>query len=193
MLSGCVSVPTQLTRQEYLDMVSRRYDAPPEQVIAAAEKLLTLADGKDFRFGHRPEGFTAHRHYVIYAVIAADSTTDMWDVTVRPSGSGSGSEVTIVVRGMSQALAGTVTPVIGGGGGMGISVTSISANAEPPSQSLALYGLIWTRMDYLLGRRADWVTCKQAREQRKAGDTKGDLSQRCLQTKDRAPDHAAAG
>lgn len=61
-----------------------------------------------------------------------------------------------------------------GGGGM-------------PLNSTAIYDLFWGRMDYLLGRRDEWMTCDEAEARRKAGITYGQLEALCSVTTDDLP------
>jgi hypothetical protein len=155
VLSACASTP-EPTREEYLSRTTRTYDQSRETVIAAAERVLRLADGDHFTFQHRYEGFTATRRWLIFAVIMAVTGNDYWSVTVTEEPTGSRIHVDV---GQVENATGMM-PTVGGtpGAPPSYGVASFPGNAKPLT-SAALYGLFFDRMDYMLGLRADWPTC----------------------------------
>lgn len=153
-LSACAtSPPPTLTRQEYLTTTTRDYpNHSPEQVIAAAEQLMQLADGSDFKFADNRTGFVATRNWLIYAVLTDIFGVDTWIVNteVIPNG----ARVSVQVGTQISIL----LPMISG---QNTSATPSAAVANPV-QGTAIYDVFWARMDYLLGLRPDWMTCQMA-------------------------------
>lgn len=62
--------------------------------------------------------------------------------------------------------------------------TALPAGSGTPVNSTAIYDLFWGRMDYLLGRRDEWMTCDEAKARREAGLTYGLLESLCSVTTD---------
>ena len=86
-------------------------------------------------------------------VIAAVSGIDSWKISViEKEGK---SKVTMQVSTQSQAI----TP-------MATSDKAWTATTMPmygaPVQGTAIYDIFWARLDYLLGERTKWMTCKAA-------------------------------
>lgn len=134
LLAGCVSLPPQPTRGEWLALKTRTYaGVTPGQALDAAERLFTLADGSDSSFVYAPTGdrLTAVRRWMIVGIIPVWGR-DTWMVTATPQDG--------QVRATVEALRneGATTPQV--------------------------YRLFWTRMDYLLGRSQTWITCDEAWE-----------------------------
>jgi hypothetical protein len=83
--AGCVSLPPQPTREQWMEIKTRAYTGVTQgQVLAAAERLFTLADGSDFRFSYAPTGdrLTAIRQFFILFAPG----TDTWTVTATREG-----------------------------------------------------------------------------------------------------------
>lgn len=116
----------------------------PERVIGASQVVLKLSDPDDFKFINNLNGFTGLRSYSYYAVFAAVSGTEKWEFQTQPTAGAVKASIAI-----SDASA--------AGNKYGTSV------GERPMASVALYRLFWNRVDYMLGRRSDWVTCDQAK------------------------------
>ena len=58
-----------------------------------------------------------------------------------------------------------------------------------PVMGTAIYDVFWSRMDYLLGLRQDWMTCQMADERVKSGATWGTNEALCnsFNVKDAVP------
>lgn len=152
-VSGCASRPT-LTRAEWLTTTTRTYEGKTaEEVIAAAEKLLILADGDDVQFAHDANGFVATRQWFSYIVIAAAAGTDNWRFDAEEAGDV--VKATVQVGLQSQAI----TPMATSSGDWAAS-TGIVMGA--PVQGTALYDVFWARLDFLLGKREAWMFCGEA-------------------------------
>lgn len=178
MAAGCATLP-ELTREEYLALVNRTYEGvASEEALAAAEQLFRLADPKQVQFQHFEDGFRVYRRWLVYMVFAAGFGTDIWDVRTTPTEEGTRLTVHLSVNRSSVVpvpVAGdTVASALPGGGGM-------------PLNSTAIYDLFWGRMDYLLGRRDEWMTCDEAEARREAGITYGLLEALCSVTTDDLP------
>jgi hypothetical protein len=143
-LAGCAAPHQIRDRSDFLAEASREYRGESnERVIRAAETVLKLSDPTDFEFRHTLNGFTGLRRYTVYMVIAAQQGREKWDfITENTSGA--------VRASISVSEAGVAT------GGY-------TAQAyEGAMASVPLYRLFWARVDYVLGRRPDWVTCGEA-------------------------------
>ena len=144
---GC-SKPHQIVdRADYVAEGTRTYaGVNREQVITAAEKILKVSDPQDWDFRYEQAGFTGLRRYLIYAVLAAQTGREKWEFHTEQSGKNAiTASVTISEAGMAYG--------------------GYSANPyEGKMANIELYRLFWARMDYMLGKRPDWVTCEMARE-----------------------------
>lgn len=154
ILSGCAAGPRQMTREEWLSTTTRVYPAVNrEQALAAAEKLFRLADGDDFKFSYNQEDLLAERRWIVFAVIAMADGTDYWTIKAQPIPDG--TKMTAQVNVMSQGTGPTKVP------GAGWIATPGSAQGRVVDGT-ALYDVFWSRMDYLLGKRKDWMTCAES-------------------------------
>lgn len=170
LLAGCAT-PPPLTREEYLATVSRTYaDVTPDQIFSATEKLMRLADGDDFQITHHAEGLRATRNWLAYAVIAMANGTDYWDVKATSSNAGTKVEVQV-----STQSAGT--SVVAGGRGTYAPLTTVSPGN--PVMGTAIYDLFFARLEFLLGKRADWMSCAAADDRVKKKIVWGDNSPLC--------------
>lgn len=152
-LAGCATTAPELSREEQLEMRTERYpDHKPEEVIQAAERVLTYIDEEDTEFAHRENGFLAERFWTWYAVLAAATGYWYWDFTVEPDGSG-GTEARLAISSQSQTISGTAT---GGGGAQATSTSTPGRVYNHP----ASYELFWARVDYFLGEREEWPYCE---------------------------------
>lgn len=114
-----------------------------ERVIEAAKAVLTASDPKGFQFGDSLGGFTGYRGYSEYAVVVYTTARDKWNFEAETSGKSVRAAVSVVASGTRSG-------------------TFNSTSFEEPVATPALLRLFWDRVDYMLGKRADWVTCSQA-------------------------------
>lgn len=154
ILTACAINRPQLSRQEYLDMTNRNYEnTNKEEVFIALEKLFRLADGDDFSFYYTENEMQAVREWSFYLILAAGFGTDFWNISIEEIENN--SKVTVAARTQSQGVA--PMPTTGG---------DFTAGTMPvvgsPVKGTAIYDVFWARLDYLLGKRADWMTCKIA-------------------------------
>lgn len=148
-LTACASSTPQIEdRSAFMAEGARDYTGEsPERVIQAAQAVLKLSDPKDFYFTNNLNGFTGLRRYSYYAVFAAVSGTEKWEFQTQPM-TPPGVRASV---GISDASASS--------GRYGTSI------ADRPMASIPLYRLFWDRVDYMLGRRPDWVSCEIANAQ----------------------------
>ena len=187
---GCaITPPPELTRQEYLALVSRTYDgASAEEVLAATEKLFRLADPGDVKFQHFDNGFRVHRPWSIYLVLAASMGTDVWDV--RVASTQGGTSITVHLSRIAGSIVGA--PMTTSGGHTYTQTATTPATGGIPVSSTAIYDLFWARLDYLLGHRADWMTCQKVNARVKEGFVYGSTEALCsVTTDDLAPEGVA--
>jgi hypothetical protein len=173
LLAGCAAQPKPLSREEFLAATTRTYEGKSkEQVIAAAERVLKLADGDDFAFAHNERGFDAVREWSAFALIIFMTGRDYWTfhVAEQPEGIKASVQVSVFAEGL------TPTPTTAGGW---VATSSPVAGTGRPVDGPALYELFWTRMDHLLGLRERWMDCKEADALRDAGTTWGNNSPLC--------------
>jgi hypothetical protein len=145
VLAGCAAAPHQVRdRDDYLAEASRVYPRETrERVLKAAETVLRISDPADFEFRYTLSGFTGLRRYFIYAVIASASGREKWDFMTEPEPAGLRASVSISEEGTASG--------------------GYSANRyENAMASSPLYRLFWARVEYMLNKRPDWVTCEQA-------------------------------
>lgn len=105
--------------------------------------VLRDSDPSDFEFRDTLTGFTGLRKYFIYAVIAAANGREKWEFQTEADGKSVRAAVSVSEAGVSSG---------------GYSASTY----EGRMASVPLYRLFWDRVDYVLGRRPDWVTCAQA-------------------------------
>lgn len=184
---GCAKRGPTQTREEFLAMASRSYEGVSrEQALAAAEKVLVLADGEDFKFQHKPEGFLAARRWFVYMILAAARGTDVWEIRAEDQADGA-VKVYAFINSDSSGTSGALLPTTSGGMAAG-TVNSTHATGAPVL-SASVYELFWARMDYLLGRRADWMTCKESNARVEANKVSGTNEPLCsVTTVDKLPE-----
>ncbi len=113
------------------------------RLIAAAEAVLANADPRDMTFDYRVGGFSAKRRYFVYAGLAAADGEDRWSFSAGENEEEARSVVSMVDRLALRTVAGT------GRGSLNLKMRGT-------------FRLFYARMDYVLGRRKDWVTCAAA-------------------------------
>jgi len=148
MLAGCAAAPHQVRdRDDYLAEATRVFPGESrERVLKAAETVLKISDPADFEFRYTLTGFTGLRRYFIYAVLAAANGREKWDFMTEPDPTGLRASVSISEEGTATG--------------------GYSQNRyEGAMASVPLYRLFWSRVEYMLGKRPDWVTCDQAAAQ----------------------------
>lgn len=161
VVSGCATTRPKLSREEWLSVSSRTYvGVTKDQVLIAAEKLFNLADGDDFQIVHTDDGLYATRNWSIYLVISAVFGTDYWQMQAIQNEDG--VKATVRINTQAAPLAPMMTT------GSAWTVTSLPM-AGAPIDGTAIYDIFWDRMDYLLAKKSEWMTCKDSDEKIKKG------------------------
>ncbi|MGH8128275.1 MAG: hypothetical protein ACRETC_07905 [Gammaproteobacteria bacterium] len=153
-----------------------------DQALETVEKLFRLDDGDDFDVVQMRDGLRATRHWLIYLVLAASSGHDYWDVQAKEILDG----VIISVQVNRNAQAVTPMPTTGGNW-----TATTGAMAGAPIDGTAIYDVFFARLDYLLGKRKHWMTCKQSDERVKKGIVWGANNEICnsFNVADKNPEH----
>lgn len=169
LLQGCASGPRkQLSREEWIASTSRVYSGiTREQAIAAAERVLRLADGDDFQVVHSQDGFDAVRDWMAFAVIVLVTGKDYWSVRVMDDPGG----VKMTVQ--SSVTADSTSPTPTTSKGTWVAASSPMVAGGRPVDGPALYELFFARVDYLLGLNPRWSTCEEANARSESGATWG--------------------
>lgn len=171
LLTGCAATGPTMTREQWAAVVERDYPhVSRTQAFDAAERLLELADEKDVQFVRKDSMFEAFRDWSKYAVLWGSSGSDYWTVFAREHEGG--VHLTAQVSRLEQVV--TVSFPAGP-----TPVASIGDMAPASVQGSAIYDLFWARMDYLLGRRADWPTCKEAKARISRREARGSIDPLC--------------
>ena len=142
--TACAAPHAVIDRSDFLAEGTRTYNGQPrERIIEAAQFVLKYSDPQDFEFRDNLTGFVGLRRFVVYAVVAAAVGREKWEFTTEPHGAGVRASVNVSEAGQ-------------------VSGSYSSAPFEGRMASVALYRLFWNRVDYMLGRRPDWVSCEHA-------------------------------
>lgn len=158
-ISACAAPPRPDNRAEWQDLHTRVISGvSPKEALRAAERVLKLADGEDFRFEYPESGLIARRAWMTYVVVAAVNGQDFWQISAEKVEDGA----KIKVRITRQATGSSATPTLNAKG-------EVSGSA-PFSQTMpgrevywpGPYRLFWARLSYLLGQSKEWVTCSMA-------------------------------
>jgi len=152
--AGCAAPHQIVDRSDFLAEGTRTYKGiPRERVIEAARFVLQYSDPTDFEFRDSLTGFTGLRRYMVYAVLTTAQGREKWEFTTEASGKDVRASVAISEAGHATGSFGSTIPYDG------------------KMASIPLYRLFWDRVDYMLGKRPDWVTCGQATAQLSATNT----------------------
>jgi hypothetical protein len=123
--------------------------------------VLKISDPTDWDFRYTLNGFVGLRRYTVYAVLAAANGREKWEFLADPESSGA------IRASVSVSEAGVATG--------GYSNTPY----EGKMASIPLYRLFWKRVDYMLRKRPDWVTCDEAVKDLGQNPSPGALSGLC--------------
>lgn len=160
-LAACNTTPDLLLDEAaFTSATTRRFPGETrERIVRAAEAVLRQSDPSR-QITTRTEGFASFRQFESYGFVVAEGGGDLWTVTSRDLGDGAEAVVRLAPR--------------GGGGPVGPAI-SITGGRNPAP----LYDLFWNRVEYVLGRRADWPTCGAAEGGLRASPGPAGLSSLC--------------
>jgi hypothetical protein len=144
VLAACATGERPSNHADWLKEATRVWPGETQaRLIAAAEAIVRHADPADTTLEYSKSGFLARRKFVIYAVIAAAVGEDRWTFAASENAEGASASIRIIQRG--TAMSG-----------------SSSERFRDNQTDVGGLRLFYSRMDYLLGRRPDWVTCEAA-------------------------------
>jgi hypothetical protein len=144
LAGGCTAAQRVTDHADWLKEATRMWPGETRaRVIAAAEAVVKHADPRDTAVEYNHRGFTARRKFVIYALIASASGTETWTFSSAENEMGASATVRIIQRGTAQA-------------------GSRSESFRENQVYIGSLRLFYARIDYLLGRRPDWVACSEA-------------------------------
>lgn len=163
VFSGCMSRP-QMSRAEYMALTTREYsDITPEQLYTAAEAMFEFSSPGGYRYAHHDGG--------MQAVESGFGGARTWSLNVSKVGAGVRLQV-----GMTAPGAPGFAPVMVAGGAMGIAA---APGGAAPVVNTVTYDAFWARLEYMLGKRADWMTCAEVRDRIISGVVWGGPSPLC--------------
>lgn len=165
-------------RERQIQMVTRVYEGKSQKdVLMAADRIFRL-DDSDYVISHSETSLVAKRNWMVYLVITAAFGTDTWVVETFPEG----NATKVITRHSGQAQSMMPTPTVGFNGQMGM-----TASTGPSMQGMSTwsgpYRLFYERMDYLLGKKTDWIRCRDAKD-----GYEGTLDPLCMCAEDLLPD-----
>jgi hypothetical protein len=144
LLGACTPASRVTDHAEWLKEATRVWPGETRaRVIAAAEAVVKHADPRDTTVEYNRHGFSARRKFFIYALIASASGTETWTFSSAENEQGASATVRIVQRGTAQA-------------------GNSSERFRENQVYLGSLRLFYARIEYMLGRRADWITCAEA-------------------------------
>jgi hypothetical protein len=144
MLAGCVRAERTTNHADWLKESTRRWSGETKsRVIAAAEAVVKHSDPSDITVEYSRSGFSARRKFFIYAVVTAATGEDRWTFSASENHDGASAAVRIIQRGTTFA-------------------GQASQRFRDNQTTVGSLRLFYARLDYMLGKRPDWITCSEA-------------------------------
>lgn len=164
-------------RERQIQMTTRIYEGKtPDEVLHSADMVFRLADD-NYLIYHQGLSLQAQRRSVIDAAMA----TETW--VVQASYVGNRTKVVAMHSGQEQARIDLSSDFFGG-----VGVTAGTGPMTNMTTSPAIYQLFFARLDNLLGKNPNWITCKEAKKL----FTDGNLDPFCKAATDTTPDGKTA-
>lgn len=133
---GASALSTPAPSGAQLEMVQNRdLPTPPQVFREAVERVFAASRPGSYKLRFASSEIIAELHWRRLTVVGVERGSDLWDVRFWPKAGGTAASV--------QEL--------GRYGGL------VTIPLTPPNE-VADYDLFWARIDYVLGRRAGWVT-----------------------------------
>jgi hypothetical protein len=166
-IGGCATKP-KITEEEIRAAMTRTYKGvSSDQVMKASEKLLKMVDEKRFQFSRADNQLTATRSGQLQTNIGTSKVTAVWIVKTREMDKS--TLVTIEAAWKRQPLSrGKTEPV------------------KRP-EGTAVYTLFFNRLDNLLGKSNEWMTCEGMKKVILQGEASGDIRMLCAYADDKLP------
>lgn len=163
-LTGCATQPP-MTRDQTVAATTRVYAGlTPRQVLDAAERVLRLADESDFTFAYGDNSLTAMRKWMLYLVLGASIGSDHWQITAEQIGPDTRLRA-IVATTQQDIMPLSITPAVW--------VPMTMPADSRLVQGTAIYDAFFARVDYMVGLRPTWMSCKEADARVSAGQVHG--------------------
>jgi len=172
LLVGCVKTP-QMTPEEWTQATQRHYDGVSQDEVAkAVEKLFRLADGSDFKTLRLADGLYASRNWGMFVVLTSEYGTDYWLLKMVEKDGG----VDVAVRVTTDLAAYTsierTDQNLTAGPAGTLKASTMPLGGETVTGT-ALYDVFWARLDFLLGKSTEWMTCDQSNQRVSQGVVTG--------------------
>lgn len=200
MLMGCtqkVPTPEKIVdkRERVQRMITRVYpDKTVQDVLWAADRVFRLADD-NYVISPSPDGLRAERNWKKKeALLTSDFSratsfgSDTWMVTPKPLPQG-GVKVTAMHSMQAAFVSGCLLLPY-----PNRSDATLCPEMPNLTTTSATYDLFFARLDYLLGKRKDWITCKKAQKLFTNGESSlfyENLDPFCTDANDHTPDSLA--
>jgi hypothetical protein len=168
--AGCVSAGRPAPEEPYIPstFMSRWYrDIDKDKLLKACELALTASD-HDYRISGRGEyGFDAERRWIFVSIIFNETGKSFWNIELKDKDGGQ----VVTARSWSDREKRSIPPF----------PVDISAGPDMnhPYSAAALYKLYFERVDYILGLRQDWPTCKDAKNDLEPKESGAELETLC--------------
>ena len=170
-LWGCATKP-KFTEEQMSAAMTRTYKGVSSaQVMQASEKLLKLVDEARFKFKRENNQLTATRGGEIFTGAFSGGKSQISTVwLVKTTENGNSTVVNIEAGWKSQAMSSGLT----------------SQNVKRP-EGTAVYNLFFNRLDNLLGKSNEWMTCEGMKKAIQQGEASGDIRMLCAYSDDKLP------
>jgi hypothetical protein len=144
LVAGCARAERPTNHADWLKEATRRWQGESKaRVIAAAEAVVKHSDPRDITVEYNRSGFVARRKFLIYAVIAAANGEDRWNFMAAENSEGASAAVRIIQRGTTHA-------------------GQTSQRFRDNQTMVGSLRLFYARIDFMLGKRPDWISCSEA-------------------------------
>jgi hypothetical protein len=144
--AACAQAERPTTHADWLKEATRVWPGETQaRVIAAAEAVVRHADPRDVRIEYSQAGFTARRKFSVYAVVTNVDGEDRWTFSASANSEGASASVRVIQRGSASA-------------------GRFSQRFRDNQTMVGSFRLFYARIDYLLGKRSDWIKCSEAVE-----------------------------
>ncbi len=145
-LAACARPERTTSHADWMREATRIWPGETKaRVIAAAEAVVKHSDPRDIQVEYSKQGFVARRKFFLYAVLATASGEDRWTFHASENAEGASASVRVIQRGTAQS-------------------GRFSERFRENQVYVGSLRLFYARIDYLLGRREDWISCSQAVE-----------------------------
>jgi hypothetical protein len=143
-LAACARPERTTSHDDWMREATRVWPGESKaRVIAAAEAVVKHSDPRDIQVEYSKQGFVARRKFFIYAVLATANGEDRWTFHASENSEGASASVRVIQRGAAQS-------------------GRFSERFRENQVYVGSFRLFYARIEYLLGRREDWIKCSEA-------------------------------